>query len=110
MEPIDSNTQYIVGVSGNTNKKTGELLGVQLIIASKFNVVFDAMRLCMREYGFLIRDNLSILDSLALSDKISCYGLSAQGRFGDNITPAPDVFDLIENIKWNNWMSYKGMA
>ena len=110
MEAIDPSTQYIVGVSGYTNKKTDELLGVQLIYASKFDVVFDPMRLCMREYGFCIRENLSILDPLGLSDKISVYGLSAQGRFGDNTTPAPDVFDLIENVKWNNWMSYKGMS
>ena len=109
MEAIDSSTQYIVGVSGYTNKATGELLGVELIYASKFNVVFDPMRLCMREYGFLIKNDLTLLDPLALADKISCYGLSAQGRFGDNNTPAPDVFDLVENIKWNNWMSYKGM-
>jgi acyl-CoA-binding protein len=32
-----------------------------------------------------------------------------QGRIGDNNTPAPDVFDMIENIKWNSWTSYKGM-
>jgi hypothetical protein len=55
MEAIDSNTQYIVGVSGYTNKATGELLGVELIYASKFNVIFDPMRLCMREYGTLLR-------------------------------------------------------
>ena len=109
MEAIDPATQYIVGVHGYTNRQTGELLGVNLIYASKFNVVFDPARLCLREYGHHIKDDLSILDPLGLSDKISVYGLSAQGRFGDNNTPQPDMWDLIENIKWNNWKSYEGM-
>ena len=63
----------------------------------------------MREYGFHIQDDLSILDPLPLDRKIDCYGLSAQARFGDNNTPRADPLDLIETIKWNNWTSMKGM-
>ena len=63
----------------------------------------------MRQYGFLIRDDLSILDPLPIATKVDVYGYSAQARFGDNKTPKPDPLDLIENIKWNNWNDKKGM-
>ena len=32
-----------------------------------------------------------------------------QGKFGDNLTPKPSALDLVENLKYNNWKSYKGM-
>ena len=64
----------------------------------------------MREYGFHIQDDLSILDPIPLFNRADAYGLSAQARFGDNNTPKPDPLDLIETMKWNNWNQWKGMS
>lgn len=91
------------------DKATSELLGLNFIYGVKTSIVIDAARMCMREYGFHIQDDISILDPLPMNSKVDCYGLSAQARFGDNNTPKPDPLDLIENIKWANWNDKKGM-
>lgn len=96
-------------MTGIYARASTELLGFNFILATKSDIIIDAARLCMRQYGFLIRDDLSILDPLPLGTKIDVYGYSAQARFGDNKTPKPDAFDLIETVKWNNWNDKKGL-
>lgn len=109
LDAIIAGQQHIVGVTGIYAKSSSELLGFNFILASKNDIIIDAARLCMRQYGFLIRDDLSILDPLDLGTKVDVYGYSAQARFGDNKTPKPDALDLIETIKWNNWNAKKGI-
>lgn len=98
-----------VGITGLLDKATNQLLGVNFILARRNDIVIDAARLCMREYGFRISEDLSILNPIPLFDQANVYGLSAQARFGDNTTQKPDMLDLIENVKWDNWNKYKGM-
>lgn len=40
-------------------------------------IIIDNARLCMREYGFHIQEDLSILDPVPLLKKADAYGLSA---------------------------------
>ena len=53
---------------------------------------------------------MNILDPLLIPDKLDCFGFSMQGLYGDNNTPKPNVFNLIETLKWNNWTDKKGMS
>ena len=45
---------YPVGITGALSTKSGELLGVNLILAKKSDFVVDNARLCMTEYGLYI--------------------------------------------------------
>lgn len=46
---------------------------------------------------------------LSTTDALYWYGIIMQGSYGDNDTPAPSWFDLVERLKWNSYEDKKGM-
>jgi hypothetical protein len=65
-----------VGITGLYDRRTGQVLGVNFILAQKTSIIIDAARLCMREYGFKIQDDISLLNVLPMSQRVDVYGLS----------------------------------
>jgi len=63
-----------------------------------------------RAIGRYIKDNNWVLDSLSLGWKMELAGLGPQARFGDNTTPEPSWWLLVDRIKWNAWNSKRGMS
>lgn len=46
---------------------------------------------------------------LGTSEALKWYGIIMQGQYGDNTTPSPSWFDLVERLKWNAYDANKGM-
>lgn len=101
---------WIVGIAGYTNKKTGELRAANFIVTSKNGArVIDLFNEKWKKYAVMVRDDNSLVDALSIADKLNAYAWAAQGAYGDNKTPEPSAWDLIEHMKWTAWLSVKGM-
>jgi len=56
----------------------------------------------------LFKNNKSLLDKESKDYKLKLFSAGKQGKFGNNTTPKPGMFDLIEKAKWQAWKDREG--
>lgn len=47
---------------------------------------------------------------MSIPEKLDIYAWAAQGAYGNNKTPEPSVWEIVQHMKWTAWMGVKGMS